>query len=132
MTLPLTFVPVGKRFDLVPRIVLRLLQAEGDALLLLVDIEHDHVELLADLQSLARMPEAAPGHVGDMEEAVHAIEVDERAEIGEVFDGANTVSPTLTVSRKCWRSSARSCSMSSRRERTTFFRSSFTLTILKS
>ncbi len=31
--------------DLVPRILLGLLEAEGDALLLLVDVEHDHFEL---------------------------------------------------------------------------------------
>ena len=34
------------------------------------------------------MSEAAPGHVGDVEQAVHAIEIDERAEIGQVFHGA--------------------------------------------
>ena len=73
-------------FDLVPRILLRLLQAEGDALLLLVDVEHDDFEFLTDLEHFARVTEAAPGHVGDVEQAVHAVEVDERAEIGEVLD----------------------------------------------
>src|SRR3954447_6664265 len=34
------------------------------------------------------MAETAPGHVGDVEQPIHAIEVDERAEIGQVFDGA--------------------------------------------
>ena len=74
--------------DLVPRILLGLLEAEGDALLLLVDIEDLDFEFLADLEQLAGVAEAAPGHIGDMEEAVHAIEVDECAEIGEVLDGA--------------------------------------------
>ena len=75
-------------FDLVPRILLGLLEAEGDALLLLVDVEDDDVELLADLEQFARVAEAAPGHVGDVEQAVHAVEVDERTEIGEVLDRA--------------------------------------------
>ena len=34
------------------------------------------------------MPEAAPGHIGDVKQAIHAIEIDERAEIGEVLDRA--------------------------------------------
>ena len=75
-------------FDLVPRILLRLLQAERDALLLLVDVENDDFELLTDLEQFARMTEAAPGHVGDVEQAIHAIEIDERAEIGQVLDRA--------------------------------------------
>ncbi len=43
---------------------------------------------LADLEQFARVTEAAPGHVGDVKQAVHAVEVDERAEVGEVLDGA--------------------------------------------
>ncbi len=31
------------------------------------------------------MPEPAPGHVGDMEQAIHSVEIDERAEVGEIF-----------------------------------------------
>src|SRR2546421_12930276 len=34
------------------------------------------------------MPEPAPGHVSDVEQAVHAIEVDERAEVGQIFHRA--------------------------------------------
>ncbi len=75
-------------FDLVPRILLRLLEAERNALFLLVDVEHEDFELLADLEQFARMAEAAPGHVGDVEQAVHAVEIDERAEIGEILDRA--------------------------------------------
>ena len=89
MTLPLTFAPTGNRlFDLFPRILLGLLEAEGDALLLLVDVEDDDLDFLADLEQFARVAEAAPGHVGDVEQAVHAVEVDERAEVGEVLDHA--------------------------------------------
>ena len=34
------------------------------------------------------MADAAPAHVGDVQQAVHTVEVDERAEIGDVLDGA--------------------------------------------
>jgi hypothetical protein len=41
-----------------------------------------------DLEHFGRMPDAAPAHVGDVQQAVHAVEVDERAEIGDVLDRA--------------------------------------------
>src|SRR6266480_355946 len=34
------------------------------------------------------MPQASPSHIGDMEQAIHSIEVDECAEIGQVLDCA--------------------------------------------
>ena len=35
------------------------------------------------------MVEARPGHVGDMQEAVDAVEVHKRTEVGDVFDRAD-------------------------------------------
>jgi hypothetical protein len=70
---------------LVPGILLRLLEAERHTLFLTVDVEDDGLHFLADLEQLARVAEAAPGHVGDVEQAVHAVEVDEGAEVGEVL-----------------------------------------------
>ena len=32
------------------------------------------------------MSETSPGHVGDVEQSIHAVEVDESAKIGEVLD----------------------------------------------
>ncbi len=72
----------------VPRILRRLLQTEAHALAVAVDIEHHDVELLPDLQKFARMLDAAPAHVRDVEKSVEAIQVDERAEIGDVLDVA--------------------------------------------
>ena len=71
--------------DLVPRILLRLLQAQRDALFFLVDVEHDDFQLLADFHELTRMSETAPRHVGDVEQAIHSIQIDERAEVSEIF-----------------------------------------------
>ena len=87
--MPLTFAPIGiLGFDAVPRIGELLLEAEADAFLFAVDIENDDVDVLADLEDFGRMTDAAPAHVGDMQQAVDAVEVDERAEIGDVLDRA--------------------------------------------
>ena len=74
--------------DRVPRIGHRLLEAERHALALAVHVEDHDVELLADLEELARMLDAAPAHVGDVEESVETVEVDERSEIGDVLHAA--------------------------------------------
>ena len=74
--------------DAVPRIGQLLLEAEADAFLLAVDVEHDHVDVLAHLEHFGGMADAAPAHVGDVQQAVDAVEVDERAEIGDVLDRA--------------------------------------------
>jgi hypothetical protein len=65
-----------------------LLQAEGNSFLLEVDVQHEHLELLADLHHFARVVDAAPAHVRDVQQAVHAVEVHERAEIGDVLHHA--------------------------------------------
>jgi hypothetical protein len=65
---------------------LLLLEAESDALAVLVDAQHDHLDLLVELDHLARVVDAAPGHVGDVQQAVDAAEVDEHAEVGDVLD----------------------------------------------
>ena len=46
--------------DVVPGIGQLLLEAEGDALFLPVDVEHDHVELLALLEHFARDARCGP------------------------------------------------------------------------
>ena len=121
------------RFDVVPRIGQLLLEAEADAFLFLVDVEHDHVNFLADLEHFRRMADAAPAHVGDVEQAVDAVEVDERAEIGDVLDRAladvarRHFAEKLARACRCAR-----CSINSRRERTMFWRSWLILTTLNS
>src|SRR5436190_5795056 len=74
------------RGDVLPRIRLELLQAERNALALPVDVENFDFELLTDLHHLARVRHAAVAHVGDMQQAVHTAEIDERAEVGDVLD----------------------------------------------
>src|SRR5262249_32893284 len=57
-------------------------------LLLPIDVKHDDVDLLSDLEDFRGMPDSAPTHVGDMEQPVQAIEIDKRAEVGDILDGA--------------------------------------------
>src|SRR5580658_11519 len=75
-------------FDRRPRIFLELLHAQRDAVRLVVDLDDPDLHLLADRQHLGRMVDAAPGDVGDVQQAVDAAEVDERAVIGDVLHGA--------------------------------------------
>ena len=75
-------------FGVVPGVFLGLLQAQADALGLGVVLEHLDGDLVADLEHLARVVDAAPGHVRDVQQAVDAAEIDEGAVLGEVLDGA--------------------------------------------
>ena len=72
----------------VPRIAHQLLHAERDALRLGVEADDLHLDLLADGEGLRRMIDALPGDVGDMQEAIDAAEIDERAVVGDVLDHA--------------------------------------------
>ena len=74
--------------DRVPGVGLQLLHAEADALGVLVDLDHLDLDGLADVQDLARVVDPAPGHVGDVQQAVDAAEVDEGAVLGDVLDHA--------------------------------------------
>ena len=74
--------------DALPRIVEQLLHAERDAVGLVVDLDDLDLHLLADVEHLGRVIDAPPGDVGDVQQAVDAAEVDERAVVGDVLDHA--------------------------------------------
>ena len=65
-----------------------LLQAQGDLFLLVVDVQDLHFDFLVDGHHFRGMVDAAPAHVGDVQQAVDAAQVDERAELGDVLDHA--------------------------------------------
>ena len=71
-----------------PRVLAQLLHAERDAVLLLVELEDLRRDFVADRQHFRRMLDAAPREIGDVQQAVDAAEVDERAVIGDVLDDA--------------------------------------------
>ena len=74
--------------DVLPRVFLLLLQAKADALALLVDIEHHDLQLLSNDKQLRGVSDAPPAHVGDMQQAVQPVQVDERTEVGQVLHRA--------------------------------------------
>ena len=74
--------------DLVPGVLGGLLEAQGYPFLLAVDLDDHDLDLLTLLQHFARVGDAAPAHVGDVEKAVHALQIDEGTEIGDVLDHA--------------------------------------------
>jgi hypothetical protein len=47
-----------------------------------------HFDLLVDRHHLGRMVDPSPAHIGDVQQAVDAAQVDERAEFGDVLDDA--------------------------------------------
>ena len=71
-----------------PRIGRELLEAQRHALLLAVELQHLHLDLVAHLHQVARMRQASPRHVGDVQQAVDAAQVDERAVVGQVLHRA--------------------------------------------
>src|SRR3954468_19655832 len=56
--------------DVLPRVALELLETEADTLARPVDVEHLDLELRTDGNQLGRMRDAAPRHVGDVQQAV--------------------------------------------------------------
>src|SRR6202030_120048 len=72
--------------DRVPGAGHQLLEAEAELARLRIDLENLHLELLSRLHDLAGVVNARPAHLADVQEAVHAAQVDEGAEI---LDGAN-------------------------------------------
>src|SRR5215211_3298015 len=69
-----------------PRVLLGLLEAQGDALAVAVDVEHLDLHGVADVEDLARVVDVRPRQLGDVDQAVDAVEVDERAELHDVRD----------------------------------------------
>ena len=53
-----------------------------------VDLDDLHLELLADVDHFAGVIDATPCHVGDVQQAVNAAEVNERTIFGDVLDDA--------------------------------------------
>src|SRR5665213_3539723 len=71
-----------------PRVGLRGLQRERDALLGEVDVENFHVHFVTDGDDLTRVVDVLPAELRDVNESVHAAEVHEGAEVDDRGDDA--------------------------------------------
>ncbi len=74
--------------DIQPGVRGHLLDTEGNAFLIVIDADDHNVDLFADFQDLGRMIDAAPAHIGEVQETIDAGQVDESAEVGDVLDNA--------------------------------------------
>ena len=54
-----------------------LLQTESNALLLIVEVEDNNIDLLVELNNLMRIVYAAPREIGDVDESVNTAQVNE-------------------------------------------------------
>src|SRR6185312_2200532 len=75
-------------FDALPRIVEQLLHAKRDTVRLVIDLDDLHFHRLADIEHFGRMIDPAPRDVRDVQQAIDAAEIDERAVVGDVLDHA--------------------------------------------
>lgn len=67
---------------------LGLLQTQRDALALAVERQDEHVHLVAGLDDLRGVLDAAPGQVRDVDQAVHAADVHKGAKVGQAANDA--------------------------------------------
>ena len=74
--------------DVLPRARRLVLERQRDLFLLAVHVQDVDFEFLVDLDHVVRIGDAAPAHVGDVQQAVDAAEIDEGAELGDVLDDA--------------------------------------------
>ena len=76
------------RFNGFPRIGFKLLHAKRNTLGFEIDPQHLHFHRVTHIDDVAWVIDAPPGHVGDMQKAVDAAQVDKGAIIGNVFHHA--------------------------------------------
>ena len=65
-----------------------LLEAQGNTLLLVVEVEDNNVDLLVQLNHFLRIAYAAPAQVGDMNQTVYATQVNKHAVRSDVLHHA--------------------------------------------
>ena len=72
--------------NIFPRACLQLLKPQGDFFLLIVDMKNLHFEIVVDFYHLGRVTDSSPTHVGDMQQAINATQVDKCSEVGDILD----------------------------------------------
>ena len=73
-------------FDVDPRIFAQLLQAQGYAVTLAIELQDLNIDFVAHIHDFARMLDALPGHISDVQQAVNTAQIYERAVVGQVLD----------------------------------------------
>ena len=68
-----------------PRVGRELLEAQRNALLVLVELQNLHLNLIAHLHQVVRMRQPPPRHIGNVQQSVDSAQVDESAVVGQVL-----------------------------------------------
>ena len=63
-----------------------MLQTESDFLFVIVNVQDHDFDFFIDLHHLRRVIDAAPAHIGDMQQAINTAQVDEGTEVGDILD----------------------------------------------
>ena len=63
-----------------------MLQAKGDFLAFAVDVQDLDFDFVVDFDHVRWVADSAPAHIGDMKQTIDSAEVDERTEVGDIFD----------------------------------------------
>ena len=66
-------------FDSNPWIFAQLLQAQGNTIAFAIVLQNLYINLVANVDDFGRMLDALPRHVGDVQQAVNATQIDECA-----------------------------------------------------
>ncbi len=73
-------------FDIVVRVIFDALVTKRNSLLLTLEVLNVHLNDVTDGNHLGRVLDAVPGQFGDVDQSVHAADVDECAEVGQAAD----------------------------------------------
>ena len=74
--------------DIVPRMGSKLLQTKSNSLLLIVEVEYNHIDFFVQLNDFIWMCHTAPAKVGDVDQTIYATEVNEYTIRGDVLDSS--------------------------------------------
>ena len=76
--------------DAVPRVADQLLEPKGNALTIMIHVNDRHGDLFPRLHHFTRMGDTAPAHVGDVEQSVETIQINESTVVGDVLHHSPT------------------------------------------
>src|SRR5258705_13333162 len=65
-----------------PRIRGELLESQGNALFVFIEFEHLDLDLITYIYQVSRMRHPAPGHVGDMQQAIDSAQAHDSSILG--------------------------------------------------
>src|SRR5580765_2200954 len=73
-------------FDRLPGIGQELFVAQGNSLAAAVKPEHFYLHGVADFEKLARILQAAPRHIGDVQQSIETAQINERTIVGKILN----------------------------------------------